>query len=135
MLALSGQKIIIYFFHKLYGLKGDYMPSPNVNIDSTLANIGARVRQHRTQRGFTREQLAELSGLSVQSIVKIESGTRNFRILSLISISKALGLSADYLLGLSENDETQDILLLLSMMSPKGKRFIKDFIQLYLHTG
>lgn len=111
------------------------MPSPNVNIDSTLANIGARVQQHRTQRGFTREQLAELSGLSVQSIVKIESGTRNFRILSLISISKALGLSADYLLGLSENDETQNILLLLSMLSPKGKEFIKDFIQLYLRSG
>ena len=71
--------------------------------DTFLTMIGTRIQNHRTQIGFTCEQLAEESGLSVQSIVKIESGTRNFRIISLVSICKALGLSTDYLLGLSDS--------------------------------
>lgn len=104
------------------------------NADVILSDIGARIQRYRIQNGFTREQLAEASGLSVQSIVKIESGARNFRILSLISIAQALSLSTDFLLGLSENDESENIQMLISMLNQDGKEFIKSVIQLYLST-
>ena len=103
-------------------------------IDETLLMIGTRIQQQREQIGFTREKLAEASGLSVQSIVKVESGTRNFRILSLISIARALGLSTDYLLGLVEYDDIQNIQLLLSMLDEDGKAFIKDVVRLYIKS-
>lgn len=99
---------------------------------SSLALIGTRIQQYREQRGFTREKLAEASGLSVQSIVKIESGTRNFRILSLISIARALGVSTDSLLGLTDPDDFHNIQLLLSMLDSGGKAFIKGIIHLHL---
>ncbi len=100
--------------------------------NNNLASIGARIQRNREQRGFSREKLAEASGLSVQSIVKIESGTRNFRILSLISIACALGVSTDSLLGLTNPDDLQNIQLLSSMLDSEGKAFIKGTIQLYL---
>ena len=66
--------------------------------------------------------------------VKVESGTRNFRIFSLISIARALGLSTDYLLGLANYDDTLNIQLLLSVLDEDGKAFIKDVIRLYIKS-
>jgi transcriptional regulator with XRE-family HTH domain len=131
-----GEKIIVYFLHKLYVKGVNYMMQrEQETTDIVLASIGERIQKHREQAGFTREQLAEASGLSVQSIVKIESGKRNFRILSLISIARALGLSCDYLLGLSDNDDSQNVLVLLSMLPQDGQSFIKGVIQLYLQSN
>ena len=110
------------------------MQSDEKALGDTLSMIGTRIQRHREQIGFTREKLAEESGLSVQSIVKVESGTRNFPILSLISIARALGLSTDYLLGLADYDDTLNIQLLLSVLDADGKAFIKDVIRLYIKS-
>lgn len=40
-------------------------------MDDTLSMIGTRIQWHREQIGFTREKLAEASGLSVQSMLKL----------------------------------------------------------------
>ena len=111
-------------------LQGDQKTTTN-----TLALVGAQIQRYREQRRFTREMLAAASGLSVQSIVKIESGTRNFRILSLISIACALGVSTDSLLGLTDPDDLQNVHLLLSMLDPEGIAFIKGIIHLYLQLN
>ena len=101
----------------------------NVRIE-----VGKKVHKIRKEKRITLEELAELSNRSVQSLCKIESGERNFRILTLIALSRALGVSADYVLGLSEYCEDNNIMRLISSLSPSGKDFIKGVVELYLKS-
>lgn len=52
--------------------------------------IGERVRHHRTQRGWTLDQLAERSGVSRRMVVNVEQGA-NASIATLLRLSDALG--------------------------------------------
>jgi transcriptional regulator with XRE-family HTH domain len=54
--------------------------------------IGARVRQHRTARGWTLEDLADRSGVSRRMLITIEHGEGNPSIATLLRISDALGV-------------------------------------------
>jgi len=60
--------------------------------------LGTRIRKARKQQNLTQEQLAEACNLSTAHIGHIERGTRALSIESLISLSKVLNVSTDYLL-------------------------------------
>jgi transcriptional regulator with XRE-family HTH domain len=53
--------------------------------------IGSRVRQHRTGRGWTLDDLARRSGVSKRMLSSIEQGSANPSIATLLRISDALG--------------------------------------------
>ena len=54
--------------------------------------IGERVRQHRTARGWTLDELADRSGVSRRMLINIEHGDGNPSIATLLRISDALGV-------------------------------------------
>jgi transcriptional regulator with XRE-family HTH domain len=54
--------------------------------------IGARVRQHRTARGWTLDELTDRSGVSRRMLISIEHGEGNPSIATLLRISDALGV-------------------------------------------
>jgi transcriptional regulator with XRE-family HTH domain len=54
--------------------------------------IGRRVRQHRTARGWTLDELADRSGVSRRMLISIEHGEGNPSIATLLRISGALGV-------------------------------------------
>ena len=54
--------------------------------------IGARVRQHRTARGWTLDELTNRSGVSRRMLISIEHGEGNPSIATLLRISDALGV-------------------------------------------
>jgi transcriptional regulator with XRE-family HTH domain len=54
--------------------------------------IGGRVRQHRTARGWTLDELADRSGVSRRMVISIEHGEGNPSIATLLRISDALGI-------------------------------------------
>ena len=54
--------------------------------------IGERVRQHRTVRGWTLDELADRSGVSRRMLITIEHGDGNPSIATLLRISDALGV-------------------------------------------
>jgi transcriptional regulator with XRE-family HTH domain len=54
--------------------------------------IGARVRQSRTERGWTLDEMAERSGVSRRMLVNVEQGAANPSIATLLRISDALGV-------------------------------------------
>src|SRR2546429_1795244 len=58
--------------------------------DSITRAIGGRVRQGRSSRGWTLDQLAERSGVSRRMLVSIEQGSANPSIATLLRISDAL---------------------------------------------
>ncbi|MQA05633.1 MAG: helix-turn-helix domain-containing protein [Streptosporangiales bacterium] len=63
-------------------------------VQAVLVNelIGERVRQHRTARGWTLDELTERSGVSRRMLISIEHGEGNPSIATLLRISDALGV-------------------------------------------
>lgn len=66
---------------------------------STLAAIGARIREARLARGLTLQALADVSGLSTSMLSLVERGRASPSIGSLIVISSALGATMAELLA------------------------------------
>ena len=64
--------------------------------------MGQRIKTTRKSQHITQEQLAKSVGLSASFLGHIERGTRIASIESLVALCKALNVSADYLLGLSD---------------------------------
>jgi transcriptional regulator with XRE-family HTH domain len=60
--------------------------------DGVTRAIGGRVRQGRSSRGWTLDQLAGRSGVSRRMLVSIEQGSANPSIATLLRISDALGI-------------------------------------------
>lgn len=60
--------------------------------------MGARIAERRKQLGWTQEQAAEASGLSWQFFACVERGIKNIRAESLLNLSRAMNVSADYIL-------------------------------------
>jgi DNA-binding XRE family transcriptional regulator len=54
--------------------------------------IGERIRQQRTARGWTLDELADRSGVSRRMVINIEHGEGNPSIATLLRISDALGV-------------------------------------------
>jgi transcriptional regulator with XRE-family HTH domain len=73
-----------------------------------MENFGQRVIDLREKHGWTRRELAKRSGLHEQHLLKIEQGLRK-RIESdtIIRLARAFECSADYLLGLKEEEENE----------------------------
>jgi transcriptional regulator with XRE-family HTH domain len=66
--------------------------------NKTLAVLGANIRRERTARSVTQEKLAELADLNIRTVQKIESGSLNVLITTLIRIQRGLGCKWDKLL-------------------------------------
>lgn len=52
----------------------------------------------RNDRGYTREQLAELADISDKFLYEIETGKKGFSAITLMNLSKALEVSLDYIM-------------------------------------
>ena len=62
-------------------------------VERIPAEIGARVRNARTMRGWTLDQLAERSGVSRRMVVNVEAGTSNASIATQLRLATALHVS------------------------------------------
>lgn len=68
-------------------------------------DIGLRVRQRRRELDWTQKELAEQCGCDYQVINGLERGRQSVYAERLGSIAHALGVRADWLLGLSKDRE------------------------------
>jgi transcriptional regulator with XRE-family HTH domain len=73
------------------------VPAPD-NDENILAVLGANIRRERTTRSVTQEKLAELADLNIRTVQKVESGSLNVLITTLIRIQRGLGCKWDKLL-------------------------------------
>lgn len=75
-----------------------------------MKNFGQRVIDLREKHGWTRSELAKRSGLHQQHLLKIEQGLRK-RIEgdTIIRLARAFKCSADYLLGLHQEEEDNEL--------------------------
>jgi transcriptional regulator with XRE-family HTH domain len=92
-------------------------------VDSTISDgtIGDRLRTFRQERAMTQEELAERSGVSADTIKKLEQNRRTTaRIATLTALAKGLGVTPSALLGRRERLERQ---------SPDGVLAVRDALQ------
>lgn len=69
--------------------------------------IHDRLRALRTQASMTQRQLGEAIGVSQVTIRNWETGAKAPSMAAIISLSKTLGISADFLLGIETDDRLQ----------------------------
>jgi transcriptional regulator with XRE-family HTH domain len=62
-------------------------------VDDLRALFGKRVRELRTARGFSQEELADRAGLHYTYVGGIERGERNPALVNIGRIAAALGVS------------------------------------------
>ena len=97
------------------------------NIDYIA--LGKRIKEKRISKKLTQEQLGEICELSAAHIGHIERGTRILSVDVLFRIAQTLGVSMDYLLFDSvENDN------ILSNIAPILKNTDKDKVANFLNA-
>ena len=67
-------------------------------------NFGERLEKARDKAGMTQQALADAVGASKGAVARWEAGTREPGMAYLSKLSEALGVTTDYLLGLSDSD-------------------------------
>jgi transcriptional regulator with XRE-family HTH domain len=65
--------------------------------DKNLEAFGKRVASIRQKQGLTQDQLANKTGLSIDTIGAIEQGRRWARLTTLHKLAKGLGITTDSL--------------------------------------
>ena len=98
--------------------------------------FGSRLRETRTQKGYTLRSLAQKVGTSTVYLGEIERGLKMPSLNSFIKIVEALNVSADYLLRnelTSGRDFIYDeIAEKLQKLTPKQRKIAADILDAYI---
>lgn len=74
-------------------------------MNNFYKEVGMRIQKARVMRGYTREGLSELAGISTKFIYEIENGKKGFSAENLHNICKVLKMDCDYILtGCGKSD-------------------------------
>ena len=104
--------------------------------NEVLVEGGARLRAVRKERGYTQEQLAELTKLSTRHIAGIEKGEANPSFEVLYTITTVLGVSFDVIFNPADEQverEIQEITGLYRACPEQGRRLILASIRAMVH--
>ena len=95
--------------------------------------IGKRIAEARINLNITQEQLEELSGFSVSTISRFETGRTQPSIENLIKLSKVLNVGIDYFLynETIQSPTVKDAVTVLSQMNERQAQYMLDIIKIY----
>ena len=65
--------------------------------------IGQKIKELRIERGLRLKDVAEAMDLTLRAICHYEAGTREPSLATVVKLCKFFDVSADYLLGLTDN--------------------------------
>jgi len=104
----------------------------NRAVSQELIMLGNRIREYRKERGFSQEILAEKSGVSTNTISRIEGGQMAMSVGILQKIVKALGVDANTLLGVST--EVNETKIWVSAFSSRVQELKENEQEILKHT-
>ena len=102
-------------------------------MEHLLTDMGLRIQELRKQMNLTQEALAERAGMTSQTISTAELGKKALRPENIVKLSRALGVSTDYLLTGCRN--TRDYTIIdgkLKEVSPQEYDRIMRMIDIML---
>lgn len=70
---------------------------------------GYRISEARVAKGWSQQRLADEIGTTQQTIQRYESGTRDIKSGTIIRLSRALGVTVAYLLGMSDDSTDESV--------------------------
>jgi len=86
--------------------------------------LGERIKLGRKANNLTREKLSEIIDVSPRFLAEVEAGKVGVSLQTLKNISVALSASADYLLGLDNENEFNQKEMLCNQISTVDKKYI-----------
>ena len=102
-------------------------------MDDLLKEMGKRIHDRRKQLHMTQERLAELAGITPQTVSTAELGQKAMRPDTIIKISTALEVSTDYLLlGKVTGDDQLLISPKVSELTPIQYRHLETIIESFV---
>lgn len=106
-LITSVEEACIAYFEPVCNIAADARDRPTQRPNVWLGvDVGRRVRRIRRAKDVTQVQFAAQTGLNRMTISRLENGTAKVVYGdTIVALARALGVSADYLLGLSEREE------------------------------
>ena len=104
----------------------------NRAVSQELIILGNRIREYRKEREFSQEILAEKSGVSTNTISRIEGGQMAMSVGILQKIVKALGVDANTLLGVST--EVNETKIWVSAFSSRVQELKENEQEILKHT-
>jgi transcriptional regulator with XRE-family HTH domain len=69
--------------------------------------VGERIVLLRRRKGWTQPELAQKAGMGITTLNRVENAHASMTMEKVVALARALGTSADYLLGLSEETGTE----------------------------
>ncbi len=122
----------IFFPYKGGGISVENQKTKN----DALVQIGRRLVKVRTEKGYTQEQLANMTGLSIKMISAAENGYKAMRPENIIKICDCLAISTDFLLRgepplLSAMVEREKISTLTPKQQEALSKIIVDFLSAF----
>ena len=91
------------------------MRPENKNIID-YAGIGERIREERLKRKLSIKEMAPKAGFLDNNLSRIETGSRNIGLLSLVMVANYLGVSLDYLVYGEQKDASDADRFILSVL-------------------
>ena len=91
---------------------------------------GERIKVLRSERGYSREHLAEKAGISEKFLYEIELGKKGFSAMTLLNLSEALGVSLDYIMtGTGSRKYDSEIIDILEKFIPNTLEMVNRILQ------
>jgi transcriptional regulator with XRE-family HTH domain len=77
-------------------------------MDDALRRLGIRIRELRTQRGWSQEAFADVAGVHRTYMGHIERGEKNLSFQSMLRVANALGVTlSELFVGLEKGDSAK----------------------------
>lgn len=102
----------------------EHKKKKQINIE-----IGMRIKQIRTQRKITQEQLAEMIDVTVQYISDLERGVTGSSVATIVKLCQVLDVSSDYILLGKEGSTDPQLQQKLNQISPAQKNAIQEILE------
>lgn len=96
------------------------------NVYYDIVESGKRIKELRSARNITRQQLADEVGISLDAMRKIEAGINGGRIDTLVSIADLFSVSLDFLVCGCEKKAEIDSLL--AGLNDKEVQFVRNMV-------
>ncbi len=98
--------------------------------------MGLRIRALRTERGLTREQLAEKADISVQFLADLEKGRKSMTVATLRRLSSALLVTTDRIvIGTGSSEDQHDALeTLCASLSPRQRKEAEKLLRVFIEA-
>lgn len=93
--------------------------------------IGSRIMNLRKDKRYSREQLAELSGISTSFLYEIEIDKKGFSANTLMNLCSALEVSSDYILyGKRKSDYEYEIAEIVGKFEPARLKKVEELLEI-----